>query len=308
MNSVYLDAIAYVVGDPVSIDDLPECRDSATNREVLHQEGYGNILVCHDDIEDMAVRSLQRTLANSGLAPGEIDILLFASDSGGDQRERECNSRVHRLCMRLKLENAYPIGINQSTCGNFCSALRVAAALLQAGEARNILLVTVDKSENGSRVMDNNAAVLSDGAASCLVSRSESGRYRLLGITQACSHPLGGEGEAGAKVFLALDGFQQAFESFIARHGLDRAGLTQLIPNNYNLTLLTLYSQIARIDLDKIYTGNLGVKGHVYAGDNLINLADYAGSAVLRRGDRIAMLSNGPSNWGLAALAVNRPS
>lgn len=308
MNSVYLDAIAYVVGDPVSIDDLPECRNSAADRDVLHQEGYENFLVCHDDIEDMALRSVQRTLADSGLAPGEIDILLFVSDSGGDQRARECNSRVHRLCMRLKLANAYPIGINQSTCGNFCSALRVAAALLQTGDARNVLLVTVDKSENGSRVMDNNAAVLSDGAASCLLSRSERGRYRLLGITQACSHPLGGEGEAGAKVFLALDGFQQAFETFVARHGLARDQLTQLIPNNYNRTLLTLYGQIGGIDMDKIYTGNLGVKGHVYAGDNLINLADYAGSVALCRGERIAMLSNGPSNWGLTALEVSRPS
>ena len=305
MKRVFLDSISCIIGDPFPVDELPECRKSSADMQVLKQEGYENFLTCSASIEEMAIQSLQKTLENSKISPDMIDILIFSSDSAGDQRERECNSIVHNICAKLGLVNAYPLGVNQSTCGNFCSSLRIAAALLQTGDAKHILLVTAEKSENGKRIMDSNAAVLSDGAASCLVSTSEQARYRLLGITQSSCHSLGSETEAGSKVFLALNGFQKAFEKFIHQQGLDVGSVVQLIPNNYNSTLLSIYSQISQIGMEKIYTDNLSAKAHVYSSDNLINLMDYANSTDLQPGDRIVMLSNGPSNWGLTALEVN---
>jgi 3-oxoacyl-[acyl-carrier-protein] synthase-3 len=268
MKSVYIDSIASVIGEPFGIEKLPECKQSPADLQVLQQEGYENFLAASESIEEMAIRSLQKTLNAGKISPDQIDILIFSSDSAGDQRERECNSKVHNICVTLGLVNAYPLGINQSTCGNFCSSLRVASSLLLTGEAKNILLVMAEKSENGKRIMDSNAAVLSDGAASCLVSTSEHSGFKLLGTSQSCCHSLGTESEAGSKVFLALNGFQNAFESFIQQYGIDVGEVKQLLPNNYNRTLLTMYSQISRIDMKNIYTDNLSAKAHVYSCDN----------------------------------------
>lgn len=306
MKSIFIDSIACFTGDSISIDKLPECQHSQQNMEILQKEGYENFLCSSASIEEMAIKSLQKTLEASKILPDEVDILIFSSDSVGDQRERECNSKIHNICEKLGLVNAYPIGINQSTCGNFCSSLRVAASMLQAGEANNILLVTAEKNENGKRIMDNNAAVLSDGAASCLVSTSDQASYKLLGITQSSCHCMGDEAEAGSKIFLALSEFQKAFEKFVQQHGLEISELKQLIPNNYNHTLLTLYSQISQVGIEKTYIGNLASNAHVYSSDNLINLMSYSNSTHLQLGDQIVMLGNGPSNWGLTALEVNR--
>lgn len=306
MTEVFIDSIAYVTGQPVALETLAECRESPQNLQVLQQEGYEQVLVSRESVADMAMRSLRKTLEQGDIDPADIDLLIYSSDSAGDQRERECNSQVHRISLELGLENAYPLGINQSTCGNFCSSLRVAAALLKTGETRNVLLVTAEKSENGERIMDSNAAVLSDGAASCLVTTSGRARYRLAGIVQSTIHALGCETEAGSKVFLALSGFQSAFEKFTSRLDLEAEHFSQLIPNNYNRSLLSLYAQISGIGMDKVYDANLKSKAHVYSCDNLINLLDYSGAARLQPGDKIAMLGNGPSNWGLTALEVQR--
>lgn|GEM_PF-6219874 len=300
-RSTYLTAIGYVTGSPRPISDLPQCRDDVRSRETLAAEGYSMFLEAGESAEELALASIEESLRATSIPPSAVDAVIFCSDSIGDQRERERNSRIHALCMAMGLTNAYPIGISQSTCGNFATAMRVGSSLLATGDAKVVMLTVADKSEPDKRIMDANAAVLSDGAASCILSERP-GRYLVCGVSQSVSHELATTEDKSARLFLALDGYQSALAKFQRTLEWNVSDAAQLLPNNYTRSLLTTYAQIAELPLERMYMDNVPLKGHVFSADNLINLHDYAAGDRMVPGQSVAMLSNGPSNWGFVAL------
>lgn len=296
-----LQHINYVVGEPRLVEELPECQHSPAQLSILRAAGFVRFLSAAKAPLEMARAAAAGTLEQASCAASSVDLLLLCSDSFGDQREAGNNRLVHELADQLGAPPAFPIGINQSTCANVSSALRVARALILAGEVDTVLLVSADRCDNGRRVMDGGSAVLSDGAASCLVRRSDrgGGGYRILGFGQQAVSGAGGIAPGMAD---KVSGFNLAVRSLLHKTGWQPRDIDWVVPSNFNVALLELYSQVSETNFQRYFLQNLAQKAHVFASDILINLRDLQGKERIERGSKVLALSHGPQSHGVIAL------
>lgn len=296
-----LQHISYVVGEPRLIEELAECERSPEQLSILRAAGFVRFLASVETPLEMATRAAADTLGRASRSASSVDVLLLCSDSLGDQREACNNALVHELADRIGLCSAFPIGINQSTCANLSSALRVARALILAEDANTVLVVATDRCDNGRRVMDGGSAVLSDGAATCLVGRSgTSGKgYRIVGVGQQA---VSGAGRVAPGMAEKVSGLNLAFKALLGRSGWQPQDIDWVVPSNFNVALLELYSQVSELRFQRFFLQNVAAKAHVFACDNLINLADLQSNEQVESGSRLVALSHGPQSHGVIAL------
>jgi len=90
----------------------------------------------HEQCSDLAVRAARAALDQAGLAPYEVDLLIFAAASQDLIEPATAHIVQHKLgtrCQVLDVKNA---------CNSFLNGLQVAESLICTGAARHALVVT----------------------------------------------------------------------------------------------------------------------------------------------------------------------
>jgi len=275
---------------------------------------------------ELAYVAARRALACAGLAPTDIDLIVFGSCSA----EEAVPNTASGLQYRLGATNAAAMDIN-SACTSFLYGLSAASGMIRAGTVRRALVVGV---ETISPFMDwdnrNVAILFGDGCAAVVLEatdREEGVLADKLGcyadarqILRVRGHgtTYGNRGVTygdtlwdfdGQEIFKrAVHGMSESAAEALARAGRSPADIDLMVPHQANLRIIEFVAKRAGIGMDRVFVtvhkyGNMSAatvpvalvdaveEGRVGANALLLTPGFGAGltwcSHVIRWGDRV---------------------
>jgi 3-oxoacyl-[acyl-carrier-protein] synthase-3 len=270
---VFLQGPSYVLGeieaDHSAIDNLPARAEEFRMALDPALWGWGSFFRSERGVEAMAIDSGSATLRAAGIEPPSVDALVVCCSEVGEP------ARMHgrfaaTILTGIGLGDIAFYGLSLNRCVNLLAALDIASAFVASGRHRTVLVITTD------RVVDEEHrmlpyALLSDGAASCVVTAGESGRdrYRLLSCATAQdTRSLDWSGE------ISSDLARQVNDALLAPREMALADVSGLMHANIFKPLVVMKERQAGFTREQIYTDNIERVGHCFAADPLINLVD----------------------------------
>lgn len=303
----YLYAIAYELGETHGIEQIPELREDEDKRETLLALGLEKFCASKEYPVEMAKRALLKTLNSAAVSPLDIDAVIYASDSFWCNAALEAN--IHQLLLDLSLLKAEPIVLSMGGCANFSRGLELALGMFPQGY-KNILLVTSDcTSDHVSRVLQPNTAVMSDAAASCLLTTSKpiNAGFKIKSTGHAADITLWNKQPEVDFVSYAkgqVDGVKLAVQRCVEKIHCTLSDFHHLIMNNYNLSVMNMFSSALGFKRGMTFTANVGRLAHAYAADCLINVADMQNAQKVKSGEFLLLVGFYHTAWGSVALEV----
>jgi len=303
-NIIRLGGIGYELGDSKPMISLID-NNSDGLKKVIDSNQFRNYLDAEQtSAYELAESSIEETLSKSNIPGSEIDLIVIATDSFTSVDEN--HSFYTSLSKSHGINNAYPIIVTMSECANFHVALEVAQTALISQKARNVLVVTTDKSNlvsPRSRVVGDGIGVMSDGAASCLISSELEEGLELLQVERLIrSELLSDKIDPQQELLVRVEANKDLFNPLFSKHNIDPSKIRKLFASNVNVDVLGLFMNECGITTDKIFSDNHERLAHCLACDCLINLSDYTHSRGIQGGEVFAMLGVGPITWGGALL------
>ncbi|MFJ3039050.1 MULTISPECIES: beta-ketoacyl-[acyl-carrier-protein] synthase family protein [Streptomyces] len=301
---IFLTRIGVAVGESNDIAVLPEILSS----EALEQLTRGGL--AHFRQSDRQAWQLAADSATSTLDPSSstaaVDLVVYATNTFWDSADPELDAA--RFLQAMGLNRTPLIGVSLANCANLAVAVRTAVACLRGGDATTALVATTDVCRPGQRLLGGGIGVLSDGAATCVVStrRPEHG-LQLLGTTmtvEAGLHALTSESEPMAMAMATARGVRRAAAALYERTGLGPADFSYLVTNNYLEPTLRTFANAAEVPFDRTYRGTVAGYSHCFAADALINVSAMASESIIEPGDRILAIVSGYNSWGCMAFSV----
>ncbi|MFG2847117.1 hypothetical protein ACGF12_28665 [Kitasatospora sp. NPDC048296] len=249
----------------------------------------------------LAADSAAETLKRAGVEPTDLDLVIYASEST-DSRV-DLSRDPDRFAMAAGAETVPLLGATANVCANFGAALRIARNAIQVGDARRVLLVTTDVWDDRSRLVDAGTCLMSDAAASVLVTADRPDEGWLVGdihsATDHAMHDVDPAVDTIAMVRRTAGGMRRAAEGFFASHRLRREDYPRIVVGNVGLTVLRVLAAAGGLDLGRMVT-QTAQNGHCFAADVIVNLAEIEPEA--RHGDRVLALSTGHNYWTCVGL------
>lgn len=304
---VAVSGLAYEIGDLKPLESIEALRRSERSLISLRDKGVRRYAESELGPAAMAARAARRTLGITGVAPRDIDAVIYASTSFWEKRfttERE----ISWLLFELGLENAHPVGVFLPGCANASISIRMAANLVRAEGYRHVLVATADKvapEHPEKRVMWPDVSVLSDSAASCLVGAAGTGSFDVLRMAHRSSPAmwdLDADSNLAAFLMGTVKGARRTAHAVLSAAEVEPAAIRRLITNNYNEPVMRMMARQCGFAEEQAFLDNVPRFAHGYAADTLINLADCTAHEPAAPGDLYFLLGTGHKNWGAALL------
>src|SRR3954467_5603977 len=122
-----------------------------------------------ETLVEMAVAAGGKAIAASGLSPDEIDLVILASAS----LRAPIPGIGPQVAHRLGIPRPGAFDLNAG-CAGVCYALGVASDAIRSGDARNVLVVGVERLTDVTDMTDRTTAVIfADGAGAAVVGASD---------------------------------------------------------------------------------------------------------------------------------------
>jgi len=255
-----------------------------------------------DHLVDFAAAAGSRAVADSGLAPSDVDTVIVATCTMPTQ----IPNASARVADMIGIKGAGAFDMN-AACAGFCYALGMASDLVRGGSAERVLVVGAERFADWVEPTDrSNAIIFADGAGAAVVGPSD----------EAAIGPVswGSAGDLADLIYMREDKwiYQEGQAVFrwattqvapIALRALELTGLKPsdvdvLIPHQANLRIVNaiakkLRTEGAREDMvvadDIVYSGNtssasipmaldhMRAAGRVHTGDVLLFVGFGAG-------------------------------
>jgi 3-oxoacyl-[acyl-carrier-protein] synthase-3 len=300
--AVHVSAFAHALGEPHEVARLEEVLAEGA-AEDLAREGLVHYRAASGPAWELAAASAVATLAAAGRGPGDVDLVVYATNTFWDSASGDGSPA--RCLDHAGLTHTPLCGVALNGCGNGGLALRTARAWVGAGQARCVLVVTTDRCRPGRRLMPGRFSVLSDGAASCLVTAAPAGPgFRLLAAeaaVDATMHAIDPDADVLDMLKATAGGVRAAVER-LRGHVADGTEFAHLVTNNYTTTASQIFCHCAGVPFERAFLDNLAAMGHCFGADVLIGLARLLESGRAGRGDRVLAIDSGHGFWGAAAL------
>lgn len=297
MSGIFLHSIGQSVGEARPIATIEPIARDADLLEFLHANGLRNYRKSDQDPPRLAAEAIRVSLQRSGLDPRQVDSVVWSSTSF--QQRSWYTEDVSRELGALGLWTAVPFGVTLSECGNLTAALQVASGLVAAGH-RHVLLVVADRCPAADqRLVAPSLTVLSDGAASCILS-PEPGEFELLATAQCANHRARPDRTDESLRVLRhnAEGIRRAATAALGRAGLDPDAIAAMITNNLATSVLEMFAIQAGVPFERVYTDLVASYAHLYAADGLLGLD----ACDVARGEVVLVATNGTCNWGASIL------
>lgn len=248
-----------------------------------------------ETVMDMAVEAARKALADAGIIPGRVDMVLLTSMSNTRQSPGGAPEVAHRLGT-----GSAALDLN-AACAGFCYGLGMADGLVRAGTANHVLLIGSDKMSDIVDPYDASAAFLfADGAGAVVVGPgpedgigptawgTDGGQRHLIAHSATwVEHrddpevPWPTMRMAGPEVFRwAVGEIPAVAEQALAAAGLEPTDLAAFVPHQANLritdalaTRLGLPPHVA-VARDVTYAGNTSAASVPLALDRLRETGD----------------------------------
>ncbi|HSL92132.1 MAG TPA: beta-ketoacyl-ACP synthase III [Candidatus Limnocylindrales bacterium] len=273
---------------------------------------------------DLGLEASRRALADAGVDPEEIDIVLV----GTVTPDMPLPSTACFLQMKLGAHRAFALDLN-AACSGFLYSLSVADALIRAGRGKKALVVGAEILSTITDYTDRSTCILfGDGAGAVVLSESGNGE----GILSCHLHSDGGLWElihapGGGTVnpflpettkvrtnFIRMAGnetFKHAVTKMaeVSLEALDRNGVTigdlaLFIPHQANLRIIKAVGKRLGIPEEKVFV-NVDRYGNTSAASVPIALAEAREKGRYSRGDLVLLAAfGGGLTWGSALLRM----
>jgi 3-oxoacyl-[acyl-carrier-protein] synthase-3 len=242
-----------------------------------------------ETVVDMAVQAGGKALANSGLSPADIDLVIVATCT----QEAQIPNASARVADRLGVIAPGAYDVN-AACAGFCYALSTASDAIRAGSARNVLVVGSEKLSQWVDWTDRSTCIIfADGAGAAVVGPAE----------EPAVGPVvwGSAGDQADKIFIKDRNaylFQEGQSVFrwattalhpVAKEACDRAGvdpseLAAFVPHQANLRIIEaiarkLKAAKAVVAEDIVNAGNTSAASIPLALSRLIERGDVPSGA-----------------------------
>ncbi len=310
MNSTPVAAIGnlgYALGDLYPLQVLDVLADNQKLLTALKAKGILHFAQATDTPVELAYRAARETLDSSEVKAKDIEAIVYASTSFWKKQfysERD----IAWLMNQLGLVNAYPVGVFLPGCANAISSMRVAINMIRAEDYRNVMVVTTDKvipRDSVKRIMWPDVSVLSDAAASFLVTPGNQGEFNVISASNKSTPlmwDLDNQSNLAAFLVSTVKGAQQTVAEALQLANVAPSSIRTLLSNNYNNDVMGMMARKCGLNEDRVYLGNVSRFAHAYAADTLINLKDHLSKSHAKQGDCFMLLGTGHKNWGAVVL------
>ena len=262
---------------------------------------------------DLAAIAVQHALAQAGMTASQIDGVIMATILP----DQPVPAAASALAQRLGIPRALAFDLN-AACSGWLYALEVGRALIKAGTAKNLIVVTAELLSRITNPQDHETAFLfGDGAGAAILTPGTDG-HRL--------HPMGLSGDAdqfaaiqrtgggarmpwpeaesdhaehfylqmnGTSVFKhAVVGFSEQIEQTLARENLKADDIAWVVPHQANERILKAVSKRVGIPYDK-FVMTIGKYGNTSAASVSMALGWAAEEGIFNGGDKIIFCSVG---------------
>ncbi|MFD1031199.1 beta-ketoacyl-ACP synthase III [Metaplanococcus flavidus] len=257
------------------------------------------------DTSDMAREAAQKAIADAGIDPSEIGLILVATVTG-DQPFPSMSTVIQQ---EIGAVNAAAMDIS-AACAGFMYGVVTAKQFIDSDVYKYVLVVGVEKLSKITDWDDRNTAVLfGDGAGAAVLGKVSEGRGIL-------SFELGADGN-GAKhlyqdEFLRMNG-REVFKFAVRQMGesavnvIEKAGLTKedvdfLIPHQANIRIMEASRQRLELPIEKM-SKTIHKYGNTSAASIPISLVEDVEEGRIKDDDVIVMVGfGGGLTWGGIAM------
>ena len=316
--SVGIPGIAYALpATSRALSELETLGQLRSEPELLEQFGFAKVCVAEEETPyALALTAASSLLDEQRVAADSVDTLIYcgtpalafspAGRAGGAADAIATTQRFRypatRLQYDLGLSRASTFALDQLACTSLFGAVRVARALIQAGDARRVLCVSSEffPEDAGREALYNCTA---DAACAVLV-EAAADRNRIVAAAQTTK---GYYWDADAMPNeIVASYFPTA--TYVIAQALRRAGwspndVALVIPHNVSVRSWEILLGLTGIERARLWCRNVARIGHTLAGDNFINLRDAIDDGSVSRGDRLLLFSYGyGAHWTALAL------
>lgn len=146
------------------------------------------------DTSDLAYEASKKAIADAGIEPKDIDMIIVATATGDTPFPSVANILQDKLGT-----DKVPTMDQLAACSGFMYSMITAKQYIQSGDYKNILVVGADKLSKITDLTDRSTAVLfGDGAGAVVIGEVSEGR----GII---SYEMGSDGSGGKYLYLNRD-------------------------------------------------------------------------------------------------------
>ncbi|HSF65300.1 MAG TPA: beta-ketoacyl-ACP synthase III [Paracoccaceae bacterium] len=267
---------------------------------------------------DIATRAARAALADSGLLPDDIDMIIVAT-STADQTFPSAATMVQA---ELGMTRGFAFDV-QAVCAGFVYALANADAMIRGGMARRVLVIGA---ETFSRLMDwsdrTTCVLFGDGAGALVLEAAEgAGTSADRGILSADLHSDGrhrdilyvdGGTSTGTTGHLRMQGkevFRHAVEKLAetAHAALEKAGLGPddvdwIVPHQANIRIIEATAKRMQVGMDRVVV-TVQEHGNTSAASIPLALSVGVQRGQIKRGDLVVTEAiGGGLAWGSVVL------
>lgn len=308
MNAGIIGIGKYVPEKVVTNFDLEKIMDTS-DEWIRTRTGIEERHFAADDQEtsDLAVAAAKEAIANAGITPEEIGLILVATVT----QDQTFPSVACMVQEQLGAINAAAMD-QAAACAGFIYSLVTAKHFVEANAYKYVLVVGVEKLSKVVDWEDRNTAVLfGDGASAAIVGPVSEGRGIL-------SFELGADGTGGKNLYLtkqdtiAMNG-REVFKFAVRQMGesavnvLEKAGLTKedvdfLVPHQANIRIMESARERLELPPEKM-SKTIHKYGNTSAASIGISLVDELEAGKIKEDDLLVLVGfGGGLTWGAVAM------
>ncbi|MGY4794106.1 beta-ketoacyl-ACP synthase III [Lysinibacillus fusiformis] len=308
MNAGIIGIGKYVPEKVVTNFDLEKIMDTS-DEWIRTRTGIEERHFAADDQEtsDLAVAAAKEAIANAGITPEEIGLILVATVT----QDQNFPSVACMVQEQLGAVNAAAMD-QAAACAGFIYSLVTAKHFVEANAYKYVLVVGVEKLSKVVDWEDRNTAVLfGDGASAAIVGPVSEGRGIL-------SFELGADGTGGKNLYLskqdtiAMNG-REVFKFAVRQMGesavnvLEKAGLTKedvdfLVPHQANIRIMESARERLELPPEKM-SKTIHKYGNTSAASIGISLVDELEAGKIKEDDLLVLVGfGGGLTWGAVAM------
>ena len=268
-----------------------------------------------ESLANMAEQSCRQALADAGLAPNEIDLLIVATTTA----DFYFPSPACLLQSRLGIDNDCPAFDLGAACAGFIYAISVADQYIRSGTAKKVLVVGVDAYTKTIDWSDRTTCILfGDGAGAVILEASNEPGIITTHLHAAGNHAnllysksalwlkteensnLKMDGNALFKI--AVKKLGDIVDQTLEKSGLKKTDIDWLVPHQANMRIIAATAKRLDLSLEKVI---LTIEDHGNTSAASVPLAlDHAlRSNRIKRGETLMLEAFGAGlTWGSALL------
>lgn len=307
----------------VTNTDLEKMVDT-NNEWIMERTGISERRIVDDNIatSDIAVKAAQNALADAGVKPEEIELIIVATLTP----DMVFPSAACVVQNKLQAVNAAAFDLS-AACSGFVYAMSVGSQFIQSGMYKKVLVVAAESLSKITNWEDRNTCVLfGDGAGAAVLGPVEEG-YGILGVELGADgsgaeflhmpaggslHPATLETVKNKMHYIHMNG-NEVFKFAIkimgeaAYKALERAGLNTkdvdcLIPHQANIRIIKSAAKRLSLPMEKVFV-NVNKYGNTSAASIPIALAEAVKERHFKKGDIVVLVGFGAGlTWASCVL------